>query len=313
MNILFSNAGRRTYLIEYALNIKINNKLINIFVTDTSKHTASFHVSKRTKNFVTPFVSKFPKKYLNKTFNLCKKYKIDILIPLMDYEIPILSKNKNIFEKINTQVLVSDINTTLNCLDKKKNYIFCKNNNISVPQTYFNKKTSFKYPLLRKNILGSAGMHQKVIKNYKDLYNFDSKKHILQKNIIGQEYGMDILNDFNGKYVHSFARKKIVMKNGETDKATVIKNRKFIKFAKLISQKFKHIGPMDVDFIMTPKGKIYFIDFNTRFGGGYPITHLSGFNYIKALILMRNGKKTNFKKNFKVHSFSKGIAIYKNF
>ena len=29
MNILFSNAGRRTYLIEYALNIKINNKIIH--------------------------------------------------------------------------------------------------------------------------------------------------------------------------------------------------------------------------------------------------------------------------------------------
>ena len=313
MNILFSNAGRRTYLIEYALNIKINNKPINIFITDTNKHTASFHVSKKTKNFITPIVSKSPKKYLNKTLNICKKYKIDILIPLMDYEIPILSRNKKFFEKINTTVVVSNINTILNCLDKKKNYIFCKINNIPVPQTYFKKKTSFKYPLIRKNILGSAGLDQKVIRKYKDLYNFDSKKHILQKNIIGDEYGMDILNDYKGEYVHSFVRKKIIMKNGETDKATVIKNIKFIKLAKMISQKFKHIGSMDVDFIMTPKGKIYFIDFNTRFGGGYPITHLSGFNYIKALILMKKGKRMNFKKNFKVNSFSKGIAIYKNF
>tara|TARA_Y100001970_G_C14206577_1_gene844400 strand:+ start:167 stop:1108 length:942 start_codon:yes stop_codon:yes gene_type:complete len=313
VNILFSNAGRRTYLIEYALNIKINNKFINIFVTDTNKQTASFHVSKRTKNFITPFVSKFPKKYLNKIFQICKNHKIDLVIPLMDYEIPLLSRNIKIFEKINTKVVVSNINTTLNCLNKKKNYIFCKNNKISVPQTFFYKKSTLKYPLIRKNILGSAGLDQKMIRKYKDLYNFDAKKHILQKNITGDEYGMDILNDFNGEYVHSFIRKKIIMKNGETDKATVVKNSKFIKFAKLISKKFKHIGPMDVDFIMTPKGKVYFIDFNTRFGGGYPITHLSGFNYIKALILLKEGKKINFKKNFKVNSFSKGIAIYKNF
>ena len=43
------------------------------------------------------------------------------------------------------------------------------------------------------------------------------------------------------------------------------------------------------------KGKIYFIDFNPRFGGGYPITHLSGFNYLSALLNMSIGNKIYFK------------------
>jgi len=41
---------------------------------------------------------------------------------------------------------------------------------------------------------------------------------------------------------------------------------------------------MDVDLIVTPTGQKYFIDFNPRFGGGYPFSHLSGVNYIKYII-----------------------------
>ena len=123
---------------------------------------------------------------------------------------------------------------------------------------------------------------------------------------------MDILNDFQGNYVHSFVRKKLSMKNGETDKAISSNSKKFSKIAKKISKIFRHIGVMDVDFIKTKNNKIYFIDFNLRFGGGYPITHLSGFNYLKAIILISLGKKINFKNNFKVNTFSKGITVYKN-
>ena len=102
------------------------------------------------------------------------------------------------------------------------------------------------------------------------------------------------------------------MKNGETDKAKGVNSKKFIKIAKMLSRTFKHIGPMDIDFILTTKGKIYFIDFNPRFGGGYPITHLSGFNYLSALLNMSIGNKIYFKKKFEVNFFSKGISVYKN-
>ena len=61
--------------------------------------------------------------------------------------------------------------------------------------------------------------------------------------------------------------KKISMRSGETDKAEVIYDRRFNELAQKISAVFKHIGNLDVDFIIDNFNDIYFIDFNPRFGG----------------------------------------------
>ncbi len=312
MRILFTNVGRRTYLVEYALKINIKKYQLKIYLTDTNLETAAFQVSKKTKNFITPYVNEEPKKYLNTIYNICLKNKIDLLIPLIDYDIPILAKNIKKFNLIKTTLLVSDFNVVDNCFNKKKNYFFCLKNNITTPKTYFTKTGVNKFPVIQKKIFGSGSLDNYEIKFKKELSIFNSSKFILQDKIIGQEYGMDILNDFNGNYIHSFVRKKISIRNGETDKAVSVNSRIFTNLAKSLSSKFQHIGVMDIDFIVTKNNKIYFLDFNARFGGGYPITHLSGFNYLKAIILLKLNKKVLFKKHFTKNYFSKGINVYKN-
>ena len=74
------------------------------------------------------------------------------------------------------------------------------------------------------------------------------------------------------------------MRSGETDKAEVIYSRKFEDLAKRISNSFKHIGNLDCDAIINKNGTVFFLDFNPRFGGGYPFTHLSGYNFLKSII-----------------------------
>ena len=79
-----------------------------------------------------------------------------------------------------------------------------------------------------------------------------------------------------------------------------------------ISKITKHIGNLDIDFLVTNKNKIFILDFNPRFGGGYPLTHLSGFNYIEYLIESTKDKKYKFKyKNNKNNLIlSKGISTF---
>ena len=40
---------------------------------------------------------------------------------------------------------------------------------------------------------------------------------------------MDILNDFDGNFLHCLARKKISMRAGDTDKAEIISSKKFFE------------------------------------------------------------------------------------
>ena len=51
MNILLTNAGRKSYFIDYFNELKIRDIKLNIFVSDCEKSTASFHSNKNKKQY----------------------------------------------------------------------------------------------------------------------------------------------------------------------------------------------------------------------------------------------------------------------
>lgn len=228
----------------------------------------------------------------------------------MDFELDVLSINKELFEKKKIKVVVSESKFIKSCLNKLNFYKFCVKNSINTPKIYLNFDKKNRSKLIMKEIRGSGSNNQSIV-NKKNLLKLPNG-YFLQKYIYGEEYGMDILNSFNGEYVHSFTRKKLLMKNGETDQAIVVREKRFNDLAKKISKITKHIGNLDIDFLVTNKNKILILDFNPRFGGGYPLTHLSGFNYIEYLIESAKDKKYNFKyKNNKNNLIlSKGISTF---
>ena len=298
-------------MVQFALDLIKQGYPLKIFVNDTSINTAGFWVSDFVKYFITPKVEDDEQKYIDILLAQCLKHEINIIIPLMDFEIPVLALNKNLFLEKNIEVIVSDYETAMNCLDKKKNYAFCLSKNIDIPKTIFSKNVSnIEFPIILKRIQGSGSKGQKLINNKKEIVDFKPGRDLLQHYIEGKEFGMDILNDLNGNYLHSFTREKLLMRGGETDKARTDYSEKYIYLAKKISQIFQHIGNMDVDFIEDINGHIYFIDFNPRFGGGYPLTHISGFNYLKALLDIIIDKPVTFSNKKEKKTLMKGISIH---
>ncbi len=295
MNILFTNAGRRTYLIKYALEIATTYKDINIFVSDASDITASFHVDNSVKTIITPYVSYSEDQYLASLLQECKNHQIDLLIPLMDFELPILSVNIELFNDCGTKVIVSTSDIVEMCLEKDRTSTFCLGHSIPYPKIYNTKTAATQFPLIVKKRKGSGSVGLHIVSNQDELVQcFDEENDIIQEYISGQEYGMDILNDLDGNFLHSCVKKKLGMRAGETDKAETFFSRKYELWARRISAATRHIGNMDVDFIETVDGEVYFIDFNPRFGGGYPFTHITGFKYLDALIKMARGETVSF-------------------
>jgi len=311
MNLLFTNAGRRTYLIEYAFDLKSEGYDLNIFVSDTSYDTAAMHVHPEVHNIITPRVSGNEEEYFVELLTACKKHNIDVIIPLMDFELPVLSSKKAEFEKAGIMVWVSDKETITNCLNKKTNYNFCISNEILIPDTYFNLD-NIEPPVVKKRILGSGSVGLEIVQEGA-VSNFEPGVDLVQKLVEGKEYGMDILNSYEGKYVHYCIREKIAMRSGETDKAKTLESQELTNLAQHISSVFKHVGNMDIDFIKTESGEIYFIDFNPRFGGGYPFTHLSGANYLKFIVesslRIENKYRPTFKKSITGY---KGLKVFHN-
>ena len=189
----------------------------------------------------------------------------------------------------------------------------CVENKIPTPQifnTYKEVKKLKKKKYVKKKIFGHSSLGLKIIKKIKK--NDFEKDFLIQKFIEGQEYHMDILNDANGNFLNSCTKKKLSMRFGETDIAKLENSRSFFNFSKKISKIFRHVGNLDCDFILDKKGKLHFIDFNPRFGGGYAFTHSFGFDFLKLYISSLLNRKTKFKYKLGAKIFSKSIQISEN-
>lgn len=116
---------------------------------------------------------------------------------------------------------------------------------------------------------------------------------IIQEEISGIEYGLDVVCDLNGSFVAVFARRKIAMRAGETDRAEAVDPAPFVELGRRISEAIPHPGSVDVDVIVDKQGEAFVIDINPRLGGGYPFSHLAGARVPQAYVAWASGRTVN--------------------
>ena len=308
MKILLTNSGRRTYFLSYLKNLKLNN--IQIFITDTNSFVPTASMVKSKNFFLLPLSSK-KTEYSKKLKEILIKKKIDLLIPLSDYDLEILLLLRK-DSSVKTFFLVSSPEVINICQNKLNTFKFLLKNGFNTPYVYKNYKSIKKYPVILKlnKGNGSKDMYKVFSQNELKIIKNKSKNYLIQNFINGDEYHIDILNDLSKKFVSCSIKKKISLRGGETDRCQIIKDKDLKDLSIKLSKKIRHIGNLDVDLIKY-KNKFYIIDLNPRFGGGYPFTHESGLNYIKFLIFNYLGKNYNLdKKLIKTGVYSKGIDIY---
>lgn len=311
MKVLLTNAGRRTYIIENLIQSASERNIdIEIHVCDTSIDNASFWVAPNTTHHLTPFVTEQPKEYIELVKKICKEHQIQLVIPLMDFELPLLAEIKEELNSYGTQIMISDKHIIDICLDKKLTYQFCIENGILTPHIYSSEKEVV-FPAILKRILGSGSVGLVFAKQATDIIDYQAERDLLQQFIKGQEYGLDIFNDFNGNFLYASMRKKLSMRAGETDKAEVFYDQKLWDYCKKLSEKTRHVGNMDADILMTEEGDIYLIDLNPRFGGGYPFSMFAGIDSIGALLdlVLGNPVEYKFDPSQKVIA-CKGISVF---
>src|SRR5690606_11209806 len=299
MNILFTCAGRRNYLINYFKEALHGTGLI---LAADSQMSAPALVD---ADIAIQVPSIYSKGYIEKLKELIPTHDIDAIISLNDLELPILANHREELEKLGAKIIVSDPRVVDMAFDKWKTYKFFKRIGVGTPMTFKSLESAqnaiadgtLDYPLVVKPRWGSASIAIEIVENGKVLelaYQLqrikiqksilrnassqDIEKSILiQEKIEGQEYGIDILNDFKGNYYGSFIRKKLGMRSGETDKAISVIDQDFSNIARNIAEHTGHIGNMDCDFFVC-EGKVYYLEMNPRFGGGYPFSHEAGIN-----------------------------------
>lgn len=313
MNILFTCAGRRTYLLKYFKeNMAEGDKVV---ATDMQLSAPALQVAD--VKLQVPAV--YDPEYVNITLEICKEQKIDAVISLNDLELPILAENKAKFEALGVKVIVSDPQVIDIAFDKYKTAQWVEALGLTAPKTYVRladvkealAKGEIEFPLFMKPRWGSGSIGLESIADMEELdiyYNLLMKKIkktilatasvgdeyiMIQEKLTGNEFGLDIMNDLNGKNVAVSVKQKLAMRAGETDKAVTLDLPEVREMGKKIGEALGHIGNLDVDIMQRADGAYCVLELNPRFGGGFPFSYEAGVNLPKAIMQWIKGEEVD--------------------
>lgn len=242
MNLLFTCAGRRTYLLKYFKDQLGNDGLI---VGTDMQITAPALTAADIIEQVPPV---YAVDYIDRTIDICKRYNVKALICLNDLELSVLADNKSRFEQIGVIPIVSDKSVIDICFDKFKTAQYVERLGLYTPKTFVNYKEAVQaikdgilhFPLVLKPRWGSGSIGiefvntleemeavyalllKKVKKSILGTASKGNEYILIQQKIEGQEFGLDVMNDFNGQNRAVSVKKKLSMRAGETDKAQTV-------------------------------------------------------------------------------------------
>ena len=112
---------------------------------------------------------------------------------------------------------------------------------------------------------------------------------LIQEFVKGQEIGVDVFVDLiTGEVVSIFAKKKLKMRAGETDKSVSFKDNSLFSLISSFAREFGLKGVNDID-VFERDGKYYISEVNPRFGGGYVHAYAAGVDFPKMLLNNMNG------------------------
>ena len=302
-NILFTCAGRRTYLLKY-FKEQLGNES-KVIGADMQLSAPALSVADVKEQV--PAV--YAHDYIDRVLDICRRNDVAAIICLNDLELPILAANSERFAAEGILPIVSPTEIIDICFDKYRTARYVESLGLSTPATYINLAEAkealaagrLAFPLVLKPRWGSGSIGIEFVNNLEELSEVYAmllkkvKKSILatastgeeyiliQQKIEGQEYGMDVMNDLAGRNRGVSVKKKLAMRAGETDKAQTVNNAEIRAIGMKLGENLHHIGNLDVD-VFEKDGKYYVLELNPRFGGGFPFSYEAGVNFPKAII-----------------------------
>lgn len=293
-NILILNAGTRDTLVKYFK--KTCSDRCKIITTDNYVLAPALYETDRhyvTKRWDEPG-------YLNDIEKICIEENIGLMVSLVDPELELLAENKDIFEKLGILVNISEPDVVKSCFDKYYCLEFIRKNGFNYIKSYVEFEMveqalacgEIEFPLITKPRKGSGSAGIEMVYSLRRLKEIcdNNKDTLIQEYIEGQEIGVDVYVDMiTNEVISIFAKKKLKMRAGETDKSVSFKNQELfdiiIRFAKCFGLK----GVNDID-VFENDGEYYISEINPRFGGGYLHAYAAGIDFIELLVNNMNGK-----------------------
>jgi len=229
--------------------------------------------------------------------------RIDAIIPCLDSEMQSFSRLKKALSKENISLFIPS-RDQFNLRAKNNLFSLCKEIGVRVPETKTITDPSFfdrcadegwNYPLIVKGIYYDAI----IVHSAFDAHMAFSKligtwgyPCIVQKLIQGDELNLAAIGDGNGNMLSCvMMRKRAVTDKGKAWAGVSVVDKSLERLASKLINKLAWQGPLEVEVIKAPDGKIYLIEINPRFPSWIYLSHAVGRNLPVSLLKTMSGEK----------------------
>lgn len=288
MNILILSCGTRNKIVQYFR--KELNEIGKVIATDCSELAPALYEADL--HYIVPRIDDL--KYLNKILQICEENTITAVITLIDPEISLLAKHRDMFIDVGAIPVVSSYDVVERSFDKFDFYTWLINHGYKSAKTYKDKNLFYKdlelreidFPVFLKPRRGSASLNISKAFDQEDV-EFLIKRSpdlLIQEYMQGTEIGADVYIDLiSHEVVSIFTKEKILMRAGETDKSVSFKDESLFALIKQFVKEAGYVGAIDID-IFKVEDDYYISEVNPRFGGGYLHAYECGVNFPKMII-----------------------------
>lgn len=294
---MFCSAGRRVQLLKF-LKESLGDSC-QIVATDLQNTAPALYAAD--KHFIVSRIDS--PHYIETILDIARKNEVKAITTLIDPEIEVLAKNRELFEKEGILVLAPSKETAHYCFDKYEMFRYLKKNNIRTVLTYdtlehfkegyAQQEIDFPVFIKPRTGSGSVGIHKcetmEELENYMSEDKFD---YIIQEFMQSGDCDADVYIDcYSHEPVAAFSKRKLETKIGGASKTISFKDQRLFDFIREICQVLEFNGPVDMDFWFKD-GQYYLSEVNPRFGGAY--LHAFGANVDFFKLIQNNMEgKTN--------------------
>ena len=307
MNILITSAGRRTYLVQYFKQALAGRG--RILAADASPLAPALTAADG--KYLLPRAD--DPAYAEELLRLCQTEDVSAVLSTNDLELSALSGIRDRLHEAGVVAIVSSSAVVDLCLDKLRTAEYVTSLGLRAPKTFTDAAAAVRaeqdgkvrFPLVVKPRWGSAsfaiehafdatelelalGLVARKLTRV-DQPHLPGPAVLIQEMIHGVEYGLDVVNDLDGRYVATIVKEKLRMRAGETDCARTVESRTLDELGRTLGQALGHVGNLDCD-VFVDGGAPCVLELNPRFGGGYPFSHFAGANVPAAIVAWLSGE-----------------------
>lgn len=279
-NILFLSAGRRVELIE-AFRAEIKSKGVDISLFATELNPGLSPACQVVDHaFKAPRVT--DPSYLDFVLDVCRRNNIGLVIPTIDTELILLSKNRQRFSVEGIELVVSSEDFVSSCRDKRITSSLFEKLGIDTPRIF--SRGLIEFPCFAKPYDGSCSVGASLIEHEGKLSSalLNDEKMMFMEYIDSSfsEYTIDAYYARNGGLKCIVPRQRIEVRAGEVSKGVTRKNFVYDYLLPRMGNLEGARGCITLQlFANEASGKFAALEINPRFGGGFPLSYSAGANY----------------------------------